>query len=258
MHAARFMAATNLHGAFAFIAQTPYLVGRPIEAPVLPAAAPYIAPAASPRVYPAPENDPCPPPIEVDFKTRQRKPDRHWESCLVCFKAYGPTRPPKRWFGLCASCYGSTSLLGRRFYKNATARWRKASITDFGKADTDEVQVFSSEPSPLQIMLLRLIEAVGVSTRDPDGDLPSRWGLAKRLGISDEALVAALKGKKWLTIEAEARLIVWGMMWFDELDHFKDYGQRKYGDDDEYVDPESAEIVAVRAMILRSLGRKVA
>lgn len=178
---------------------------------------------------------------------------RHWPKCNICDREFSTFVVPKRWYGLCSDCHSTATKQSKKWNNNITQRWRKASVTGFMKTDTSETLVFVREPSPLQIFLLRLAENVGVSTRPgTKGSLCE--GLETRLGMDPDDIGDCIRGTKRLTPWARAVLVRDGLKWLKELDKHRRDMHAIFGDENEQVDPDSPDVLAIAAALRRELG----
>lgn len=199
----------------------------------------YSAPYVAPRV--------------VLVEAPERVPARHWERCVACDHAFGEGRHPRRWYGLCGPCYATVPRVDLPFYNSVTQRWRKCSKTGFGKAD-HEALVWDVEPSPIQVMLLRLVERFGLSTR-PGTEGTLCEGLARRLGMDEGAVDNAIRGRSALTDWGRHRLVRCALGWLADDEAHCAALREEWGDDDEDGDPDDPEIIAVAAALRHELGR---
>lgn len=184
-----------------------------------------------------------------------KQPPRHWEWCVACDVHFDAQHPPRRWYGLCADCYHRVPEQDLAFYNSVTQRWRKCARTGFGKAE-NEALVWEEEPSPLQVMLLRLAERFGVSTCPGTEGTPCE-GLARRLGEEPAVVSAAVRGKARLCELARHRLIRGALAWLAADDAHCAALASEWGDDedDEDADPDDPRVIAVAAALRHELGR---
>lgn len=196
------------------------------------------------------------PPRQVILRVRRVSVTRHWELCVSCEEPFGAKRDPRRWYGygLCVPCYRRASEVERDFFNNITQRWRRASMRDFGKHDTDPLPVWSRDPSPVQVMLLRLAHVLGLTT-PPGCEGTLCEGLDRRLGLPPDQIEAAIRGHGTLPPEARARLVNGALAWLDADEAHCREMERLYGDDDTDADPDDPEVLAVAAELRRELGR---
>lgn len=188
------------------------------------------------------------------FKVKTRGRTRHWDRCINCDASFAFGRPARRWYGLCLRCYRQVPPDDLPFYNNITQRWRKAAMRDFGKHDTDSLPVWTSDPSPIQVMLLRLAHVFGLTT-PPGCEGTLCEGLDRRLGATPEAIDAAIRGRAELTPESRSRLVKGAIDWLAADEAHCLAMAELYPDDEDEVDPDDPEVLAVAAELRRALGR---
>jgi hypothetical protein len=205
------------------------------------------SPGTSPESASEPAQAPAP---------RMRRVSRspRWERCIACDGAFSDTLAPKRWYGLCVPCYRATTMDERAFYNNVTQRWRKAAMRDFGKHDADALPVWQATPSPIQVMLLRLAHAFGLTT-PPGCEGTLCEGLDRRLGCDASVVDAAIRGHQLLPAESRRRLIDGALDWLAADEAHCAAMAELYPDEDEVLDPDDPDVLAVAAALRRSLGK---
>jgi len=187
---------------------------------------------------------------------RERSRFRHWERCVACDHAFDAAHPPRRWYGLCGPCYAVVPEADLAFYNSVTQRWRKAARTDFGKGETD-VLTWRTEPSPIQIMLLRLVERFGLSTR-PGTEGTRCEGVAIRLGLAAGEIEAAIRGDRPMAPKARERMVRHSLAWLAADARECELLALEWGDDDDDdVDPDDPVVIAVAAALRHELGRSI-
>lgn len=217
----------------------------------LPAAPPSVPfELVSPGIVPAPVRTSSV--LRGEIKRVIRTP--RWERCVACDAAFSEARPPKRWYGLCLPCYRSTTQDERAFYNNVTQRWRKAALRDFGKHDTDSLPVWTTTPTPIQVMLLRLAHAFGLTT-PPGCEGTLCEGLDRRLNCPPEGVDAAIRGWRPLAPESRRLLVAGALDWLAADEAHCAAMAEEYPDEDIDAVPDDEAILAVAAVLRRELGR---
>ncbi len=182
-----------------------------------------------------------------------KPPARHWERCAACDCAFTAENPARRWYGLCAGCYAGVPPADLAYYNSVTQRWRKAARTGFRKAD-HEALVWERDPSPEQVMLLRLVERFGLRTCAGTEGTPCE-GLDRRLGTPPALIDAALRGKAGLSDLARHRLVKGALLWLERDEALCRRLADEWGDDDADADPDDPDVLAVAAALRHALGR---
>lgn len=188
------------------------------------------------------------PPRPVVLKSRQ------WPNCVCCNEPMASQRATRRWYGLCLPCYRLSTEAELDFWNNITQRWRKAALRDFGKHDIDELPVWSEDPSPIQVMLMRLAHVVGLST-PPGCEATLCEGLDRRLGVAPDVIDAAIRGRSVLPQVALERLIDGALSWLAADEAHCAAMEMEYPDHEIVDDPDDVGVLAVATVLRRELGR---